>query len=103
MRENRGRKNARAVVVILAAIPTKHLVVCAILVVVFEEVVGFGCPLDKLPPFEFIQLMTDSACVLRIRDEQEKDVMEQVVCDERPHNDRRRHQDYRHTVHELLP
>jgi hypothetical protein len=56
-----------------------------------EKVVHPRCPLDELALLEFIQLVAELACVLRMRDEEKKDVMKKVVCHEEPDDDRRRH------------
>ena len=99
MRENRAGKHARAVVVVLAAKWTEHVVVGAILVVVLEKIVGLRRPFDELPLFEFIQLVTDIVRIDRMRDEQKQDVVKRVVCREQPDDDRRRQQEYRNSVH----
>ena len=39
MREDRTRKYARAVIIALAAIGAKHVVVCAVLVIVLQKVI----------------------------------------------------------------
>src|SRR5262245_40369149 len=98
-RERRAWKNARAVIVSLAAIATEHVVVGAILVVVLEKVGGLRRPLDELPLFEFIQRMTDIAGVPRMGDEQKEHVMKQVIGREQPDNDHRQYQD---DIHALL-
>jgi len=38
---------------------------------------------------EFIQAMADLACLSRMRDEEKKDVVKEVVCHEQPDDDRR--------------
>ena len=75
MREDRARKDAGAVIVVLAAIGAEHVVVGAILVVVLEKIVGLGHPLHKLPLFEFIQHMADAAGVLRVRRKKKEDIV----------------------------
>src|SRR4029450_6452353 len=77
-------KTARAVIVILAAILTKPGLVRAILVVVFEKVFSFRCPLDELPLFEFIQRVTDVASVPRMGDEEKEHVMSCTLRTTRP-------------------
>ena len=72
MRECRARKNARAVIRLFVAIGAEDVIVCAILVVVLEEVVRPRRPLDQLAPFEFIQLVANLACVLRLRDQEKR-------------------------------
>jgi hypothetical protein len=68
MREDRARKYARAVIVVLAAIEGEHVVVCAMFVIVLEKIAGFGGPLDKLTAFKLVQQMADFACILRMSD-----------------------------------
>src|SRR2546421_9977672 len=82
MREDRARKYARAVIVVLAAIEGEHIVVCAMFVIVLEKIVGLGGPLDKLTALKLVQQMADFACILRMRDEEIKDVMKEIVCGE---------------------
>src|SRR5215467_4368971 len=100
MREGGAGKNARAVIVSLAAIATEHVVVGAILVVVLEKVGGLRRPFDELPLFEFIQRMTDIAGVPRMGDEKKEHVVKQVVGREQPDDDRRR---YQGNIHALTP
>jgi hypothetical protein len=64
----------------------------AILVVVFEKVFSFRCPLDELPLFEFIQRVTNVASVPRMGDEEKEHLMKQVVRWEQPHHDNRQDQ-----------
>ena len=52
MRERGAWKNARAVIGVLAAIRAEYVVVRAILVIVFEEIVGGRRPLDELSLLE---------------------------------------------------
>jgi hypothetical protein len=87
MREDGPRKNARAVIVVLAAIKAKHVVVCTMLVIVLQKVVLPGSPVDKLPPLELVQRMTNMACILRMDDEEIENVMKQVICREQPDDD----------------
>ena len=79
MREDRTRKYARAVIIALAAIGAKHVAVCTVLVIVLQKVIKLGRPVDKLPLLEFVQRMTDIACVARMDDE------EIERCNERDH------------------
>ncbi len=67
MRENRAGENASAVIVMLVPKRPEHVVVGAMLVVMFEEVVRLWRPFDQLAPLELVQFMTDLACVLRVR------------------------------------
>src|SRR5262249_26964562 len=48
MREDRARKNACAVIITLATIGAKHVVVCAVLVIVLQEVVELGRPVEPV-------------------------------------------------------
>ncbi len=89
MREGRAGEHAGAVVRSLVAIRAEHVIVCAILVIVLETVVRPRCPLGQLALLEFIQLVADLARVLRIRDEEKKDVVKEVVHDEQRDDDRR--------------
>ena len=82
VREDRARKYARAVIVVLAAIEGEHVVVCAMFVIVLEKIAGLGGPLDKLTAFKLVQQMADFACILRMNDEEVKDVMKKIVCRE---------------------
>src|SRR5262245_64889116 len=102
MREDRPRKHARTVIVVFAAEGAEHVVVGAILVVVLEEVLGLGCPFDQLPPLEFVELTTDIARILGMRDEKKQDVVKQVVGREQPDDDRRYHQQCPSKVHALF-
>jgi hypothetical protein len=86
MREDRVRKNARAVIIALAAIGAKHVVVCTVLVIVLQKVIKLGRPVDKLPLLEFVQHMTDIGCILRIDDEEIEDVRKNYM----PRTTRRR-------------
>src|SRR6516164_2823041 len=99
VREGGAGKDTRAVIVVLAAITAEHIVVCAILVVVLEKVLGLRRPLDELALFEFIQRMTDIAGVPRMGDEEKEHVMKQVIGREHPRHDRRRDQ---RNIHALL-
>ncbi len=74
----------------LAAKWTEHVVVCAVLVVVFEKIDGLRRPFDELPLFEFVQLVTDIVGIGRMGNEQKQDVVKRVVCREQPDDDRRR-------------
>jgi hypothetical protein len=95
VREWRARKNARAVIRLFVAIGTEDLIICAILIVVLEEVVRPRRPLDQLASFEFIQPLANLACVLRLRDQEKKHVMKEIVHYEQSDGDRRRQYEYR--------
>jgi hypothetical protein len=99
MREDRAREYARAVIVVFAAIEGEHIVVCAMFVIVLEKIVGLGGPLDKLTALKLVQQMADFACILRMRDEEIKDVMKEIVCREQCDCDRYYHQQYRTKIH----
>ena len=75
MREDRARKDARAVIVVLAAIGTKHIVVGTLLVIMLQKIFGLRRPLYKLPLFKGVQRMTNIAGVLRMNDEKIENVM----------------------------
>ena len=60
-----------------------------------EEVVRPRRLLDQLAPFEFIQLVANLACVLRLRDQEKKYVMKEIIHYEQPDRDRRRQYEYR--------
>jgi hypothetical protein len=100
MREDRAREYARAVIVVLAAVGAEHVVVCAIFVIVPEKIAGLGSPFDKLTPFEVVQQMADFACILRMSDEEIKDVVKKIVCREQCDGDRHYPQQYRTEIHE---
>src|SRR6516164_4747078 len=87
MGEDGPRKNARAVIVVLGAIKVKHVVVCTILVIVLQEVVELGRPVDELTPFKLVQRMADIACILRMDDKEIEDVMKEIICREQPDGD----------------
>src|SRR5215216_4011547 len=99
MRENRAGENAGAVIVVLASIEPEYVVVGAMLIVMFEEVVRLWRPFDQLAPLELVQFMTDRACVLRVRSQQEQDVMKEVVSGKNSNNDHPHQHDYRSDLH----
>jgi hypothetical protein len=61
---------------------------------VLEEVVRPRLPLDQLASFEFIQLVANLACVLRLGDQEKKYVMKEIVHYEQPGRDRRHQYEY---------
>ena len=86
----------------LVAIRAEHVIIGTVLVVVLETVIRPRYPLGQLSPLEFIQLVADLACILRIRDEEKKDVVKKVVGDEQRDGDRRPHYEHRRDIQELL-
>src|SRR6266545_458093 len=58
--------------------------------------------LHRLALLEFIQPVADLACILRVRNEEKKDVMKKVVYHEQPDDARRRQEEYRNSIQELL-
>ena len=54
-----------------------------------EKVVHVRGPLDQLTLLEFVQLVADIGCVLRMRDKEKQDVVKKVVCHEDPGDERR--------------
>lgn len=87
MREDRARKNACAVIITLATIGAKHVLVCAVLVIVLQEVVELGRPVEQLPPFKLVKRMADIACILRMGNKEIEDVMKEIICREQPDGD----------------
>src|SRR5258708_22582247 len=73
-------ENAGAVVRLLVAIRTEHVIICTLLVVVFEKVARPRRPLDQLALLELIQLVADLARVLWLSYQEKKYVMKNVVC-----------------------
>lgn len=89
MREWRTGEHARAVVRILVAIGAEDVIVGAILIIMLEKVVHARGPLDQLTLLEFVQLVADVGCVLRMRDKEKQDVVKKVVCREDTGEERR--------------
>ena len=79
MGENSPGEDAGAVVVKLAAIRPEDIVIGTMLIVVLENVSCFRRPFDQLPLLKLVQRMTYGAGILRVRREQEEDVVQQVV------------------------
>jgi len=75
--ERRAREDAGAVVVMLAAIGAEHVVICAMLVVMLEQIVRLRHPLDQLAPLELVERTTDPAGVPGMRGQHKEDVMKQ--------------------------
>src|SRR5262249_15315366 len=75
--ERRAREDAGAVVVMLAAIGAEHVVICAMLVVMLEQIVRLRQPLDQLAPLELVERMTDPCGVPGMRGQHKEDVMKQ--------------------------
>jgi hypothetical protein len=65
---------------LLVAIRAEHVIVCALLVIMFEKVVRLWRPLNQLALLEFIQLVANFARVLRSGHQKKQHVMKQVVC-----------------------
>jgi hypothetical protein len=68
-----------------------------------EEIFGSWRPFGLLPSLEFVQLMADFARILRVRREQEQDVMKQIVRRKDPTNDHRRPRDDPKEFHRATP
>jgi hypothetical protein len=75
MREWQARKDARAVIVSLAAVWPKNVIVGTMFVIMLEKVFCLRLPFDQLAPFELVELMTYRSRVLGVRRQQEQNIV----------------------------
>jgi hypothetical protein len=83
---------------LFVAIRAEHVVICTLLVIVFEKVVWLRCPLDYLALLKLIQLVADLARVLRMSHQEKKYVVKKVVCYDQRNQDRRYQLKYQDNV-----